>query len=136
MWNHLSDAIVRRCSVKKVFVKISQNSQQNTCATVSFLIKLLVSTCNFIKKRLLHRCFPVSFVKFLKTPFFKDHLWWLFLTVEIVSRSRSRSRLVLWNWKKKKATEDIFKKFTKFHLVYKIMLFVTHLHVLFIYIWI
>ena len=25
---------------KKVFLKISQNSQENTCATVSFLIKL------------------------------------------------------------------------------------------------
>ena len=30
----------RRCSVKKVFLEISQNSQENTCARVSFLIKL------------------------------------------------------------------------------------------------
>ena len=30
----------RRCSVKKVFLKGSQNSQENTCAKVSFLIKL------------------------------------------------------------------------------------------------
>ena len=29
-----------RCSVKKVFLEISQNSQENTCARVSFLIKL------------------------------------------------------------------------------------------------
>ena len=27
------------CSVKKVFLEISQNSQENTCARVSFLIK-------------------------------------------------------------------------------------------------
>ena len=39
-----------RCSVKKVFLKISQNSQ-NTCARVSFLIKLQAKTCNFIKMR-------------------------------------------------------------------------------------
>ena len=26
--------------------------------------------CNFIKKRLWHRCFPVNFTKFLRTPFF------------------------------------------------------------------
>ena len=26
--------------------------------------------CNFIKKRLQHKCFPVKFVKFLKTRFF------------------------------------------------------------------
>ena len=32
--------VVRRCSVKKVFLEILQNSQENTCARVSFLIKL------------------------------------------------------------------------------------------------
>ena len=34
------EAVVRRCSVKKVFIEISQNSRENTCARVSFLIKL------------------------------------------------------------------------------------------------
>ena len=29
----------RRCSVKKIFLQIFQNSQENTCARVSFLIK-------------------------------------------------------------------------------------------------
>ena len=29
-----------RCSVEKVFLEISQNSQENACARVSFLIKL------------------------------------------------------------------------------------------------
>ena len=32
-----SDAVVQRCSVKKVFLEISKNSQKNTCAGVSFL---------------------------------------------------------------------------------------------------
>ena len=31
------------------------------------------------KKRLWNRCFPVNFVKFLKTPFFIEHFWWLVL---------------------------------------------------------
>ena len=31
------------------------------------------------KKRLWHRCFPVKFVKFLRTPFCIEHLWWLLL---------------------------------------------------------
>ena len=34
------EAFVQRCSVKKVFLEISQNLQKNTCARVSFLIKL------------------------------------------------------------------------------------------------
>ena len=39
---------IQRCSVKKVFLKISQNSQENSCARAFFLRKLQV--CNFIKK--------------------------------------------------------------------------------------
>ena len=27
----------------------------------------------FIKRRLQHRCFPVKFAKFLRTPFFREH---------------------------------------------------------------
>ena len=36
-------AVVQRCSVKKVFLESSQNSLENTCAGVSFLIKLQAS---------------------------------------------------------------------------------------------
>ena len=50
----------RRCSVRK---DVLRNSQENTCARVSFLIK-----------RLWHRFFPVNFVKFLWTPFLTEHL--------------------------------------------------------------
>ena len=52
---------------RKVFLEISQNSQENTCVRVSFLIKLQA-----LKKRLWHRCFPVNFVKFLRAP--TEHL--------------------------------------------------------------
>ena len=37
------------------------------------------SLCNFIKKRLQHRCFSVKFVKFPRIPFFREHFWWLLL---------------------------------------------------------
>ena len=48
---------------EKVFLEISQKSQENTCARVSFL-----------KKRLKHRYFSVNFAKLLRTPFFTEHL--------------------------------------------------------------
>ena len=32
-----------------------------------------------LKKRLWHRCFPVSFAKFLRTPFLTENLRWLLL---------------------------------------------------------
>ena len=35
-----SEAVTRKCSVKKLFLKMSQNSQENACARVSFEIKL------------------------------------------------------------------------------------------------
>ena len=38
--NNVLEADVQMRSVKKVFLKFSQNAQENTCARVSFLIKL------------------------------------------------------------------------------------------------
>ena len=35
-----SETVAQRCSIKKVFLEISQNSQENTYERVSFLIKL------------------------------------------------------------------------------------------------
>ena len=44
-----------------------------------------LKACNFIiKKRLQHRCFPVKFVKFVKTLFFIEHLRWLLLDLQIL----------------------------------------------------
>ena len=59
-WNH---------SVKKVFLKISQNSQENRA---SFLINLRPAA--LLNKRIEHRCFPVNFEKFLGTCFLIEHL--------------------------------------------------------------
>ena len=38
--NNKLEAVAQMCSVRKVFLDIWQNSQENTCARVSFLIKL------------------------------------------------------------------------------------------------
>ena len=52
----------RKCSVKKVFLEISQHLQENTCARNSFLIK----------------CFQVlscEFCEIYKNTVFAEHLW-------------------------------------------------------------
>ena len=67
------------CSIKKVFLEILQNSRKSTSARVSFLIKLQADPATLLKKRLRHRCFPVNFAKFSRTPFLKEHLRWLLL---------------------------------------------------------
>ena len=37
---HILGAVAQRCSVKKMFLQISQNLQENICARVSFLRRL------------------------------------------------------------------------------------------------
>ena len=64
----------------EVFLNILQDSQENACIVVSFLIKLQawgLLPAALLKKWLQHRCFNVNFVKFLRTPFFIVHLRWL-----------------------------------------------------------
>ena len=40
-----------------------------------------------LKKRLWHSCFPVNFAKFLRTSFFKEHLWWQFQSFTLNQRN-------------------------------------------------
>ena len=51
------EAAIRVVLCKKVFLKISQNSQENTCAKVSFLIKLQAWQKNHFYRTLLDGCF-------------------------------------------------------------------------------
>ena len=63
---HNLEAVARRCSVKKMFLKISKNSQESTCVRVSFLIKL----GSFIKRETVAQVFFCEFLKFLRFPIF------------------------------------------------------------------
>ena len=65
-----------RCSKK--FRKFHQKK-----AGLEFLFKKDEGpqSCNLIKKRLQHRCFPVKFAKFIRTPFSTVHLGWLLFKI-------------------------------------------------------
>ena len=54
---------------------MSQNSQQNTCARVSFLVKLQAQACNIIKKETLAQVFSFGFCEISKNTFFIEHVW-------------------------------------------------------------
>ena len=58
------ETVVQKCSAKQVFLEISQNSQENTCARLFF---------NKVAG-LRPRSFPVNFVKFTRTSFYIEHL--------------------------------------------------------------
>ena len=54
-----------RKGVLKNFTKFTGKHLCNNCT----------GSVTLLKKGLWHRCFPVNFVKFLRTPFFIEHLW-------------------------------------------------------------
>ena len=66
----LGKAVTRRCSVKKLFLKILQNSQEKTCARFSFLIKLQALGLQLIKKETLAQVFPCEFCEIPRKTFF------------------------------------------------------------------
>ena len=81
--NYASLAVSFSCTVNKdtvnedklflgiSFLKILQISVENTCVAGP-------QACNFIKKRLQHKCFPVNF---LRTPFSREQLQWLLFKI-------------------------------------------------------
>ena len=85
------EAVVRRCSVKKVSWNIWRYSQENTCIGTS------LDLFNFIKKRLQHKCLPVNTGKFLRTACFIEHLQWLLKTSK-ASLQRYSFNKVFWKY--------------------------------------
>ena len=58
---NVTEAAARRCSVKKMFLKVLQNWQENTCVRVS--------ACNFSKKETLAQVFSCEFYEISKSTF-------------------------------------------------------------------
>ena len=96
-----------------MFLKISQNSQENTCARDSFLNKVagLVWPAALWKKRLWHRCFPVNVAKFLRTSFLQitsARLLLFFLKMILIFKLRATCKLKTKALKNTCAEVDIY----------------------------
>ena len=64
---HNTEAVAKKCSIKKVLLGILQNSQENTCARVSILTKFqAINLQIFIKIETLAQLSSVNFVNFLE----------------------------------------------------------------------
>ena len=70
------EALAPRCSAKNVFLKISQNSQENIVS------ESLFQAFNFIKKETQVQVFSCEFSEFFKNIFFIEYLWQLPLFIE------------------------------------------------------
>ena len=68
------------CSTKKdVLRNFAKFTGKHPCQSLSFNKVAGLRSPTLLKKRLWHRYLPVNFVKFLITPFYIEHLWWLLL---------------------------------------------------------
>ena len=64
-------------------------------------------TWKFIKKRLQHRCFPVKFAKFLRTPIFKSMFERLLLHLKYYNPANNTAEAVIEFSKTVRAEEEI-----------------------------
>ena len=79
MWLSLFRSSLPEVFCKKgVLTNFTKFKGKDLCQ--SFFINKVAGPATLLKKRLLQRCFPANFEKFLKTPFFIEHLCWLLLS--------------------------------------------------------
>ena len=63
---------------KDIFKNFAKLTGKHLCQSLIFNKGAALKPATLLQNRLWHRCFPVSFAKFLKTPFI-GHLRWLLL---------------------------------------------------------
>ena len=86
-----------RCSIKKGVLKnFSKFTGNNLCHGL-FLNKIAgIRPLTLSKKRPWHMCFPMNLAKFLRTPFYIEHLCYLLLlSLKILAGQKSEK---LWNY--------------------------------------
>ena len=80
-----TDTLIYRSSRPEVFCKegvlekFAKLTGKHLCQSLHLNKVAVVGLQLYIKKRVWHRCFRVSFANFLRTPCFTKHLWWLLL---------------------------------------------------------
>ena len=88
-----------RRSHSEVFGKkgVLKNFTIFTGKQLCHLCHLSLWPVTLLTKRLWHRWFPVNFVKFPRTPFFIEHLWWPFVTSFVItSFVTGLKKLIIW----------------------------------------
>ena len=79
--------VLYKKSVLRNFRKITG---KHLCQSLFFNKVAGLRPATLLKKRLWRRCFPVNFEKFLKTPFFTEHLQWLLLLLDEIQNTHTK----------------------------------------------
>ena len=73
---HVYRRIYQGCSMKKLILKNFAKFTGKHLFQGLFSNRMEdLRSVTLLKKRLCHSCFPANFAKFLRTRFFKEHLW-------------------------------------------------------------
>ena len=84
-WKILGARLIDRSSRPEVFCKkgvfriFTKFTGKHMCQSIFFNEVADLRPATLLKTRLWHKCFPVNFDKFLRTPFYIEHPWWLLL---------------------------------------------------------
>ena len=87
MYDQFAGGVNQRCSVKNVFLKISQNSQESTCARRFFYPD---AGLRLVKKEPLVQVLSCESYEIFKSTFFIEHIHWLFLNLRPGSNGNFR----------------------------------------------
>ena len=73
-WSKITECVSLMMIITPTFSKpiiflVSKSMQKIKAVARRYSLKLPLMSCNFVEKRLERSCFPMSFAKFLKTPF-------------------------------------------------------------------
>ena len=103
-WRFFAEILNFLGPLKMVLWEISQNSQENICAGISFFDKVkLCRSAASLKTRLYSRCFLVDFPKFAKTLFLQNttRQLLLILAISTINYFRKKSSIAdVWlGWK-------------------------------------
>ena len=80
LFSHVAKYLYLLCHYYLFFPGKFFRSNHQSCFAKKVVLKNFVvfagklQTCNFIKKRLQHRCFPLNICKIFKNTYFKEHL--------------------------------------------------------------
>ena len=73
LWLSRSRSSHQRCSIKKgVLRNVAKFTQKHLCQNLFFNRVASLRPAILLRKTLWHRCFPVNFVKYLRTPFLQN----------------------------------------------------------------
>ena len=88
----LTEAVVRRCSIRKLALRnFTKFTRKHLCQSLFFNKVAGLRLATLLKERLWHRYFPINFVEFLRTRFLTEHLR------TSASKMMTKTKMTNWN---------------------------------------